>query len=394
MERFQFKARTLERKFQRKMNKCSQFRTVTGKINTVIEYSKETFSFKTERNGGVLEISRKNLRKSISYIFFKRSATRKDVEKYSKFSSAIFGVLFEVFHEICRVQRMANGLLRLTLTSTRFYFSGLCRSPKDMELIAKEGGQFVLLSFYNIRHQKNEQWIHYLRKYKLRAIIDSGAFSVFEAMQKEKAEKVPQLELFPSEEIPYISIEAYASFINRYKDFPYIMGFLNLDVIGDPVGTKENYKKLKLLTKTDIIPVWQVSDTYEKLKKLTEESPPLIAIGGCVPLLQSNQKEKVRTILEKVFEICKNVPLHGLGIANDLLNSLPFFSSDSIAWMNARKNGTRKLYLDTGEKIDASPNMDVSEILRQNIGYFTRLEDSYDQPQLSSAEGKMLSGCL
>jgi hypothetical protein len=383
MERFQFKARTIERKFQRKMKKCNQFFTVTGKINTVIEYSKDTISFTTERNGGLLNISRMNLRKAISYVFFKRTTTRKEVEKFSKYSSAILGVLFEVFREICRVQSMANGLLRLTLISTRFYFSGLCRSPQDMELIAKEGGKFVLLSFYNIRHQKNEQWLNYLKKYNLRAIIDSGAFSVFEAMEKRKKEKVQQLELFPADELPYISIEAYASFINRYKDCPNIMGFINLDVIGDPKRTKENYKKLKLLTNSDIIPVWQVTDTYEELQKLTEESPSLISIGGCVPMLLSNQKEKVRTILEKVFQICKNVPVHGLGIANDLLYQFPFFSTDSIAWVNARKNGTKKLYLDNGEKIDAPDTMSVLDILRQNIGYLAGLEDIYEKPQLS-----------
>ena len=132
MESFQFKARTLERKFQRKMKKSNHFRTVTGKVNTIVDYDKQTISFMTERNSGILTISRTKLRKAITYVFFKRTATRQDVEGFSKYSSAIFGVLFEVFSGICKVQRMANGLLRLSLTSTRFYFSGLCRSPKDM----------------------------------------------------------------------------------------------------------------------------------------------------------------------------------------------------------------------------------------------------------------------
>jgi quinol-cytochrome oxidoreductase complex cytochrome b subunit len=80
------------------------------------------------------------------------------------------------------------------------------------------------------------------------------------------------------------------------------------DVIGDSEGTKENYKKLKGLTNTEIIPVWQISDSYEELQKLTEESPSLIGVGGCVPLLLSNQKEKVRSILEKVFKYVKMCP--------------------------------------------------------------------------------------
>jgi hypothetical protein len=77
------------------------------------------------------------------------------------------------------------------------------------------------------------------------------------------------------------------------------------------------------------------------------------------------------------------VPVHGLGIANDLLLNFPLFSTDSIVWVNARKNGTRKLYLDTGEKINAQPDISLLEISRQNIRYLAGLEDSYEKPQVS-----------
>ncbi|WP_066418267.1 hypothetical protein [Sutcliffiella cohnii] len=382
METFQLKARTLERKFQRKLKKCNYFYTITGKMNRVIEYDKMFIKFVTERNGGVLHITRNKLRKAISYVYFKRTVIRKELEYYTSYSSAIFGLLFEIFSGLCRVQRMSSGHYRLTLNSIRFFYSGLCRAKNDMETIASNGGKFVLLSYYNIRHQKNEQWLRYLKKYNLRAIIDSGAYSVFEAIEKKKKEKQQQMELFSEGEVPYISIESYAAFINKYKDNSNIMGFLNLDVIGDPISTKCNYKTLKSLTDTEIIPVWQVNDSYEELRKLTRNDPSLLCIGGCVPLLLSNQKEKVREILKKVFEICKNVPIHGLGIANDLLLEFPFFSSDSIAWVNARKNRSRKLYLANGEKVNAPSKMSMEQILIQNIRYFASLEEKYDKTQL------------
>lgn len=381
-DKYQFKARTLERKFKRKMTKYPVFYTATGKVNTVTEYSAKSFSFKTERNRAGLTISIKGLRQAITYLYFKRTAIRKDLEPFSNYSSALFGVLQEIFSSISKMQRSANGLLRLTLQSVRFYFSGLCRSPGDMKLISQEGGEFVILSYYHLRSQKSEVFLKYLKKYNLKAMIDSGAYSVYQALENKKKVKESQLSLFDDTNIPPISIDEYAAFINRHKESPYIVGFINLDVIGDPTKTKENYKELVKRTNIEIIPVWQVTDSYDELQRLVDESPSLICIGGCVPLLKTNQKEKVESILEKVFTICKEVPLHGLGIANELIHKYPFFSSDSIAWANARKNGTRKLYTEVGQKINADDYMSLYEVLVQNIRYFAELEFLYERSQL------------
>jgi hypothetical protein len=362
------------------MIKCNQFLTVTGKVNTITEYNQSIIVFETDRKTEGLVISRKSLRKAIGFIFFQRTATRKDMEEYSPFSSALFGILFEVFKEICKVQRMGKGLLRLTLTSTRFIFSGLCRSSKDMSMIASEGGNFVMMSYYNLRIQKREKWLHNLQKYDLRVMIDSGAYSIHNRLNKSKNGSVHQQELFSEQTLPSITVEEYAGFINMYKNSKYIIGFFNLDVIGDQLATKKNYRRLKELTNAKIIPVWQVSDaSYGELHNLVKESPALIAFGGLVPMLKkSDQRGKVKEILNKAFGICKDIPVHGLGIANDLIHQKVFHSVDSIAWTNARKNGVKKLYQSNGQKINAPKDMSLVNVLRQNVTFLARLEERYE----------------
>ena len=47
-------------------------------------------------------------------------------------------------------------------------------------------------------------------------------------MEKKKR-KVLQLELFSEQDVSYISVDSYATFIKTYKDYSYIMVYLNLD---------------------------------------------------------------------------------------------------------------------------------------------------------------------
>ena len=95
----------------------------------------------------------------------------------------------------------------------------------------------------------------------------------------------------------------------------------------------------------------------------------MLAIGGLVPYL-SNRKHFVRKILDNVFSRFPNVPFHLLGFANEMIVEYPCFSSDSTAYLNARKSRKqRKIYLENGIRIDAPESMTTDEIIKQNLQF-------------------------
>lgn len=381
LDKFECNARLYERKFKRYVEKHGSFCTVNGAVNTIVDYGKHTISLITESGSGkVNKLSRQKLREEIPYVFFKRNCTRMDLDKQNhRFTSAMLGILFKIFEDIAYIQRLVNGLVRLVLKGVRFHFSGIVRGPEDIKLIKENGGHFGLMDFYNIRKDKTGNWLRYLTDNQMYCLVDSGAWSVYSANQKrrEKSKQIgSQLELFPTDE--NITVEDYARFINQYKAHPLIVGFFNLDVIHNPVATKENYKKLVSLTHHPIIPVWQCNDSFDSLHQLVNEEHELIAIGGTVPLMVSGRMDHLKAIFTRIFEAFPTQPFHWLGGANHLLQDYNWFSGDSSAWMNARKNGTNKLYMPDGRKVNDPDHMSVLEIMKQNICYFASLEDSYE----------------
>ncbi|MGS2778353.1 hypothetical protein ACVBAX_13385 [Robertmurraya sp. GLU-23] len=169
-------------------------------------------------------------------------------------------------------------------------------------------------------------------------------------------------------------LEGYAQFINKHKSNPRILGFMPLDCIGNPQMTRENYKKLKELTDAHIYPVWQITDTLEELDRIVEKEPEMVALGGCVPFL-SSRKDFVRDKLKMITKRHPNVCFHGLGIANEMLLDYGIFSADSTAYLNARKWSDRKIYLPTGERIEAPETMSTMEIIAHNIKFLLGLEN-------------------
>lgn len=130
----------------------------------------------------------------------------------------------------------------------------------------------------------------------LKLLVDSGAYTLFR--QKEKGKAVRD-----------ITVEEYAAFIK--KNHAHICGFFNLDVIGDPIRSAENYKLLTQLTGQKPIPVWgshtknwQESD-WDGLERMVNEDHDIIAIGGTVILGKNagpkNQNEVKRRLFEVIF---------------------------------------------------------------------------------------------
>lgn len=361
-------ARVIERKFERQMKKQGFFHTASGQTNFVMDYNDDTVQLRTIKGTKFIEFHRTMLRKAISYMFFKRTAGRKELQVYTNFTSALFGILLHIFRTIGKLEKLKFGEFRLSLLGMVFFASGLEREVYVIEKVLKPlRGKRVVLNFKAILEGTNVLSI--LDLYDLYGYIDSGAFSFHNQKDKE------QLELFDEATLNDFTLEGYADFINENKDNKRILGFLPLDVIGDGKATKENTERLKeMVPGAVIVPVWQITDTIHALKQIVEEEHELIFIGGMVPFVKKNQKGFLRKILKEVFSKFPKQNFHALGMANELLLEFPFFSSDSTAYLNARKYGERKLYKKNGRKADAPAAMSVLDIITQNLRFLLGLE--------------------
>jgi hypothetical protein len=378
---YQLNARKLERKLQRCLNKRGYFTTANGYLNYVLQYCKKSVVIRTSFGDKPLTINRTNLRKALSFLYFTRTAVIKDMEKFSNFSSALFGLVMECFKDLSKLEVLQRGQFRLSLKGVRFYASGLERSPATLRLYKKLGGKFTLMNY--IQCLQSPKWLRYLDEFDLYTIIDSGSFSVFNQKQKHQKHTVQQQELFNEKQSNDMTIEGYAKFINLYKDHPRILGFLPFDVVGDATKTRENYQKLKELTNGKIYPVWQITDSIAELEKLVEEEHEMYCIGGMVPFL-SNRQSFLESRLDEVVRRFPTINMHLLGVANELLLEYRAFSSDSTAYINARKSqNQRKLYLSNGLRIDAPESMSTDEIISQNLEFLISLETLKEHDQLT-----------
>lgn len=387
VSQYKIKARTAERKFIRFLKKHKYFHTVKGNINYLVEISDTHIVIRSSRKRKDFKLSRQQLRQSIQYMWSCRTVTRFDLRVFTNYTSALLGVIQKVFEELCLVKVLKSGLIRLTLKGVRFFASGLERSPADRKLLKEVGGHFLLLNYFHLR--PNKRWTSILEDENFTCYVDSGAYSVHNFLQKEK-QKVSQdnnqLSLFSPGDIPLISVEEYASFINEHSSNPRILGFFNLDVFGNPIHTKQNFNYLmKHCPNAKLFPVWQVTDTIEELEELVNREIPydVIGIGGLVPFL-SNRQEKVRKILNEIFERFPEANLHFLGGANRMLKEYDWFSSDSTAFLNCRKSpNQRKVYDDQGVRSAAPKEFTTEQIINQNLSYLVNLENINPKQQLS-----------
>lgn len=376
----QVQARTLERKFLRSVQKRGFFTTASGCVNTV-ELSGQILLVSTSKKESNLRISREKIRRAIAYMQGCRTAIRKDMEQFSPFSSALFGMLVQIFKGESKLQSLKNGLYRLSLLGVRYYASGLERDPFLRKEFKNLGGKYVLFNYYQLL-QSSFDWLSWLEDEDVYCLIDSGAYSDFQNKQKVKKSVYQQQQLFDEEALTDQYIEGYAQFINEYKVHPRVIGFFPFDCIGDPEKTRENEQRLKNLTDAKIFSVWQFTDSLDELQRLVEEEPEMIGIGGMVPYLM-NRMDQVRTVLKRIFSKFSTVNFHLLGIANELLLEFPCFSSDSTSFLNARKSEKqRQVYLEEGTRIPALREMSTLDIIKQNLRFLLSLENFNKTKQL------------
>ncbi|MFC5449150.1 hypothetical protein ACFPOG_12830 [Paenibacillus aestuarii] len=360
MNHFAIKAIEKERHFVRKLKEGTFYLTGSGSKNFIKSVTDKAIYVRSKKSKSPFRISREKLREAIQFMFYKRTATRKELEVFAAYNSALMGLLRLVFSDIARISKTARGMLRLSLKGLRYFFSGLERSVADLEVATEHGAQFLLLSYFSLRDDKNHNWKYHIRRlgYAGRVLLDSGAFSVRSA----------ELE---GREVQPISLEEYAAFILRHRDV--LFGWMNLDVIDDPQATRENFKALQVRGLTPI-PVWSCCDDgWEELEYIVHEiDPPVVAIGATVFM----SEEKRKMMFDKLFDLYPSVPFHWLGGSSQLLYQYPFFSSDSTSWINGRRYCT--LITPQGH-LDAPPEWVEEECLAFNAKHLSSLEDNYDE---------------
>lgn len=401
MNRFDVKAKKIERTFIRKLKLGSYFLTGKGKQNNIVGYTNKVLYIKTEMSKKSFSISRTKLKRAIAYLLYKRTATRRDLEAFAAYNSALMGLLKLILFDIAKIHHTAKGLLRLTIKGVRFFFSGLDKPSKiDLEAIISNRGMFILNSYFYLRNRGRnlEKWMGFLEANNLRLVVDSGAFSLFNAVKNAgkkivtKAEYVSltKEQIKERNVIKEITVEDYATFINQYKHL--IHGFFNLDVIGDAKASQDNFEQLTKMTGTKPIPVWHCNiedwskSDFELLDRMVEEDHEVIAIGATVMLGRKAGVRKQSEVKRKLFEeIFKRHPLqnfHLLGNTSSLLLEFPFFSADSTGWIQARKNYQIYTLEDLNTSTMKMESWSKEKCLKHNVRVLATLEDSFESMQM------------
>jgi hypothetical protein len=393
-----------ERTAIRKAKKEGKISTCKNNENFIEKIDSKFIYFKTKRTKADKagnKVPRQLIRKAISYLLYKRSVTRNELEQFNSFNSFIMGFLRFALVEIrkvARLRKIANNVHQLIMNGLKFYFAGMCRDPYLMHMVneySEAPGNNVLMSYWNLRSDKHENWLRNARRYKCSVLLDSGEFSYFKARKKlrkeqrliatlvegSKAWRVQEkVVLEQAEKTIPISIVEYARFIQRHKDV--LFGYFNLDVVGDPVRSKlnANYLRYKGLNPIEI---WHPQSGFQALHELVSEAKvngDLLAIGGLVFM----EEEERNRVLDEVFALFPDQPFHTLGCSSTALYRYPIFSSDSTGPIMGRRYNS--LITESGQvKADeehAWHDWTEDEALVFNIKQLSSLEEAYDGLQV------------
>ncbi|MGG4106720.1 hypothetical protein AAXB25_22740 [Paenibacillus lautus] len=343
-------ARSLLRAFIRKLMKVGEFKTAQGKANLYAGKTQLALQLRTVSSKKPIVLKYRIIRAAIQQTYALRTITRKDLEGYTKgANSALLGILIEIFKDSAKVHRTVTGLIRLTLKGVRYFFAGVDRVKRDLEVAAANGAKFVLMSYAHIR--RRTAWKKHVLRLGLKIMLDSGAFTVWEAIKAGK------------DSLEKIDIDEYILFIKTHQDV--IHSYVNLDVIGDPASSKANAKHMQNHGLKPI-EVWHAGNNIHELASLVSEDQAIIAIGGTVGM---SEKRRAR-LFRWVFKLFPDQNFHFLGGSSKLLHAFPWFSADSTGWIVGRKYGSvidRK-----GQR--KAPHMDPIDALAYNCKYFSGLE--------------------
>jgi hypothetical protein len=332
-------AREIERKAIRKLSKAGSFKTVKGAVNEIAAIDNKTITFTTTK-GTANKIKRSKLRKAIAFFAAVKTITRKQLEAFTPFTSAVLGLLSTLN---VKITFTASGLVRITLKGIRYIFAGTDRAPRDMSIAAAQGAKHFLMSYYSIKDRNS--WRDHVKNNNAVLTLDSGAFS---AWKKGIT----------------LSVAEYVAFIKANLDV--IAAYYTLDVVGDPEATAANTAYMRAAG-LDPINVYHVQSDLSVLTGIVAEGKELIGIGGSATMPKAERMEKCAAIFAAFPE--ENFHLLGGGSA-EILEAFAWYSADATTWINARKycvivdeNGQRK-----------APEVDALECMALTVKYYLSLD--------------------
>lgn len=144
-----------------------------------------------------------------------------------------------------------------------------------------------------------------------------------------------------------INIDDYISYINEIIE--YIDIFASLDIINGS-GIKDSdektyqnylYLKSRVLDKHKLLPTYHQGDRIEYLYRYLEDKDiDYIALGGLV----GSAKESLDSFFQRCYKVIQEVrpkiKVHAFGMTSrPMLESYPFYSADSTAWIMTCANG-------------------------------------------------------
>lgn len=342
------------RRMRNWFRKNSVFRTGKGSINHIVEHDSRRVFFQSEAGKMINTIELRKLQAAIRELFTRRTMIRKQLEAFSNFSSALFGLLAAIMKGMVKLTVGAKGL-RLTIIGVRFFFSGCDRAVKDLEIAKANGAEYVLMSYYYLRKDKKCNWRRHGERLGLNVMLDSGAFTVWKRREAGR-------------EVSEIDVRDYAEFVLQHKDV--IHSFITLDVVGDDAATAANDEYLRSLGLSPI-PVFSAMGDLEELGKLVEADHDLIAIGATVGM----REETKRVLFERIFTTFPDGRFHWLGGSSSLIIDFDWFSADSSTWLSGRKYG--KLIDHQFKTTKAPASMNGFAALAHNVRILSALENRY-----------------
>ena len=333
--------REMRRKAERLINRArlkkdTVILTGLNRVNKITRTDQTSLVLAAEQGQAQITVNRSCLVAAVAYMYRVRHVGRKELEAFHRFNSAMFGLLKTVFRKEARMV-IRKRSLRLVMTGLRFFLSGAERCVRDLYAAVLAGAKYVLFSYYYLRNRKS--WLKHTERLGLRILLDSGAFSLWQAKQKGK-------------EVEDITLDEYVAFIHKYEHL--LEGYVCLDVVGDYQATKDNQAQMEALGLSPI-PVYHLGTPVTELHHLVESGYPVIALGGTV----NAGKPAIRIFLEEVFSLYPDQPFHGLGISDsNLITTFAFFSCDSRVWQIGRQ---KNIVLTAGGQVRGDKDAPLAE---------------------------------
>ncbi|GGG18446.1 hypothetical protein [Paenibacillus abyssi] len=363
MNYFDVKAREWEKHFFKRISSEVVCNTGTGKMNMIEKVTAKFVYFRSSKNSTTHRMGRDKLRAAIAFMLYRRTTMRKQLEKFHRFNSFLMGLLRMVFSQISKIRRTAKGL-RLSLRGCRFIPAGMDRDPRAIAMSKEQGIHVILASYFHLRDDLYENFRSYCRKYGVKILLDSGAWSLHSAQDQGKR-------------VDPIRVRDLIRFVKRHRD--YLYGWINLDSINNPLLTRIHQTVMERAGVTPI-PVWHAQSPMEELQRIMdryEAEVDFICIGG---LAKMPDDERIK-ILDQVFALYPNSNFHLLGVTS--INVVfrywdKVFSLDSTfpIWSRRKRLVLTEEGQTSADKVN--PSWDGEDCMAYNFDFLSRLEESYD----------------